>query len=88
MAKIKIGMGKYATGIRFLRGFNIDKNQEINRVDILLVKILKEGPQEISGTPENQFHFSFSPDSITPKKIACCLRSLAYKISKIGGKHG
>ena len=73
----------YITGIRSLRGYDLIKGQDINRVDILLIKVLKEGPKEITAIPEQQFVFSFHPDSITPKQIAHCLRSLAYKIQKL-----
>ncbi len=76
-------MRKYATGIRFLKNFDINEGKEINRVDILLLKILKDEPQTITTKPDQQFTFSFCPQSITPKQIAHCLRSLAYKIGRI-----
>jgi hypothetical protein len=76
-------MKKYVTGIRFLKGFDLYQNSEINRVDFLLCKILKEEPETVTVLPGDQFHFSFDPESITPKQIAHCLRSLAYKIQQL-----
>lgn len=71
---------KYATGVRFLKSFNVMKNEEMDRVDVLLLRVLKEEPKYITVVPDTQFNFSFNPESITPKQIAHCLRSLAYKI--------
>jgi len=76
---------KYATGIRCLREFNIDAGKDVNRIDLLLCKILTENAETVSANPERQFSFSVHPDSVTPSQIAKCLRSLAYKIQHTKG---
>ena len=76
---------EYVTGLRFLKEYDMDFDGEVNRVDIMLFRVLKKGPESMSANPEKQFFFSYCPDSVTPKQIAHCLRSLAYKIGKMEG---
>ena len=77
---------KWATGLRYIRDFDIDNDAEIHRIDVLLAKVLKDGPQELTLKPELQYHFSFDPERTTIKDIAEGIRSLADKIEGGGGK--
>jgi len=74
---------KYTVGIRFLAEHNLMKGEDVARLDFLVCKVMEEGAEMISAQPQNQYHFSFNPETVTPKGIAHCLRSLAYKIQMI-----
>ena len=73
---------KFVTGIRFVKGYDFEENKTINRIDVLLLEVLKEGPEDITTNPTRQFHYSFDPDCATLEQIAGSLRSLADKIEK------
>uniref|UniRef100_A0A6M3JYV6 Uncharacterized protein n=1 Tax=viral metagenome TaxID=1070528 RepID=A0A6M3JYV6_9ZZZZ len=71
---------KLSVGVRYLKKYDIERDFDYHRLDFLLLRILREGPKYIEGEAVKQFHFSFVESVNTPRNIAKCLRSLAYKI--------
>ena len=73
-------MDKYAIGVRCLRSFDVQKLTDVSRLDLMLLKVLKEDAELLDVNSVAQWHFAFFPETCTKEQIADALRDLARAI--------
>ena len=73
---------RYMPGVRLLGSYDIEEEKTTCRLDILLLRVLEEGPNQVSAYPERQYHFDFEQGTLTVNELIQTLRNLATLLEK------